>query len=138
MEFLKRLCCEIKLQDFISFTMLQPVCRRSLSPFQAPDQSPSIHSSPTTNRTPTANVSYFLCFTREGQEIGDVFTKATLLSFFQSKLLKMTQAILLFADVNEDEWEDVDDSASLDSVEDETEEEAAQQDVDMVRTLVMH
>lgn len=136
MEILKRLCCEIKLQDFISFTMLQPVCRRSLSPFQAPDQSPSIHSSPTTNRTPTANVSYFLCFTREGQEI--VFTKATLLSFFQSKLLKMTQAILLFADVNEDEWEDVDDSASLDSVEDETEEEAAQQDVDMVRTLVMH
>lgn len=138
MEILKRLCCEIKLQDFISFTMLQPVCRRSLSPFQAPDQSPSIHSSPTTNRTPAANVSYFLCFTREGQEIGDVFTKATLLSFFQSKLLKMTQAILLFADVNEDEWEDVDDSASLDSVEDETEEEAAQQDVDMVRTLVMH
>lgn len=136
MEILKRLCCEIKLQDFISFTMLQPVCRRSLSPFQAPDQSPSIHSSPTTNRTPAANVSYFLCFTREGQEI--VFTKATLLSFFQSKLLKMTQAILLFADVNEDEWEDVDDSASLDSVEDETEEEAAQQDVDMVRTLVMH
>lgn len=145
MEILKRLCCEIKLQDFISFTMLQPVCRRSLSPFQAPDQSPSIHSSPTTNRTPTANVSYFLCFTREGQEI--VFTKATLLLFFtvnksnsrfQSKLLKMTQAILLFADVNEDEWEDVDDSASLDSVEDETEEEAAQQDVDMVRTLVMH
>lgn len=34
-------------------------------------------------------------------------------------------------DVNDDEWQDVDDGASVDSVEDEAEEEAAQQDVDM-------
>ena len=50
----------------------------------------------------------------------------------------MTLGILFIADVNEDEWQDVDDGASVDSGEDETEEEAAQQDVDMVRTLVIH
>ena len=50
----------------------------------------------------------------------------------------MTLGILFIADVNEDEWQDVDDGASVDSGEDETEEEAAQQDVDMVRTLVVH
>ena len=46
--------------------------------------------------------------------------------------------VLLIADVNEDEWQDVDDGASVDSVEDEAEEEAAQQDVDMVRSLGIH
>ena len=35
-------------------------------------------------------------------------------------------------DSNEDEWEDVDDSSSLDSADEEAEVEAAQ-DVDMVR-----
>ena len=46
--------------------------------------------------------------------------------------------VLLIADVNEDEWQDVDDGASVDSVEGEAEEEAAQQDVDMVRSLGIH
>ena len=41
-------------------------------------------------------------------------------------------------DVNEGEWEDVDDCASVDSVEDEAEEDATQQDVDMVRTRGIH
>ena len=44
---------------------------------------------------------------------------------------------LFISDVNEDEWQDVDDGASVDSVEDEAEEEAAQQDVDMVTSLVI-
>ena len=46
--------------------------------------------------------------------------------------------VLFIADVNQDEWQDVDDGASVDSVEDEAEEEAAQQDVDMVRSLGIH
>ena len=46
--------------------------------------------------------------------------------------------MLFIADVKEDEWQDVDDCASVDSVEDEEEEEVAQQDVDMVRTLGVH
>ena len=46
----------------------------------------------------------------------------------------LTSGILFILDANEDEWEDVDDCASLDSVEEEADEEAAQQDVDMVRT----
>lgn len=50
----------------------------------------------------------------------------------------MTLTILFTADVNEDEWQDVDDGASVDSAEDETEEDVVQQDVDMVRTLVEH
>lgn len=50
----------------------------------------------------------------------------------------VTLSILFTADVNEDEWQDVDDGASVDSAEDEAEEEAAQQDVDMVRTFVIH
>lgn len=50
----------------------------------------------------------------------------------------MTLTILFTADVNEDEWQDVDDGASVDSGEDETEEDVVQQDVDMVRTLVIH
>lgn len=49
----------------------------------------------------------------------------------------MTKVILFIADANEDEWEDVDDCASLDSVEEDAEEEAAQQDIDMVRTFTM-
>ena len=51
---------------------------------------------------------------------------------------KMTQGVFFIADVNEDEWQDVDDGASVDSVEDEADEEAAQQDVDMVTSLVIH
>lgn len=50
----------------------------------------------------------------------------------------MTLSILFTADVNEDEWQDVDDGASVDSTEDEAEEDVAQQDVDMVRTLAIH
>lgn len=50
----------------------------------------------------------------------------------------MKWGILFIADVSEGEWQDVDDCASVDSVEDEAEEEEAQQDVDMVRTLVMY
>lgn len=50
----------------------------------------------------------------------------------------MTERVLFIADANEDEWEDVDDSASLDSVEDEAEEDAAaEQDVDMVGRFTM-
>ncbi len=49
----------------------------------------------------------------------------------------MAEGILFILDSNEDEWEDVDDCASLDSVEEDAEEEAAQQDIDMVRTRVL-
>ena len=44
--------------------------------------------------------------------------------------------LFLVADGNEDEWEDVDDCASLDSADEEAEVEAAQ-DIDMVSEVAL-
>ena len=49
--------------------------------------------------------------------------------------LAINDDVLCATDSNEDEWEDVDDCASLDSADEEAEEEAAQ-DVDMVRVFL--
>lgn len=49
--------------------------------------------------------------------------------------LTVNDGALCATDSNEDEWEDVDDCASLDSADEEAEEEAAQ-DVDMVRVFL--
>ena len=51
---------------------------------------------------------------------------------------KMTQGVFFIVDVNEDEWQDLDDGASVDSVEDEGDEAVAPQNVDMVTSLVIH